>query len=362
MSEVHYLTYDADEIYIEMQKAYMEAGGDVLYPGDEKEMLLRSVQAILVQAFAGVDNALRMATLRYAVGEYLDLYGEKRGCERIRAHKAQTIVNMMFTASGIQKVIPAGTKLTNDGTSIWELKNDVAQSGQTQTVKVMIEATEAGSAGNSLKTGMPMQFCSPQSGVSAIFAAEDAKGGNDEETDENYRERIRQYGLTSVTTGTSDAYESAAMDVSSRIVDAKAVNTGDGEVTVYLITEDGADAESIYDAVEERLNDRSARPLTDKLTVTGAADVPYTLNVLIESDINSGIGAAAAQAAAEYQAWQDDTIGNAFNPDRLMAALYNAGATRVQWGSGSAFNGGAVQYTEILNSQRCKGVITLTEQ
>lgn len=75
-SEIHYVTYDPEEIYKEMLYTYIESGGDVLYPGDEKEMLLRAVQSVLTQALAGVDHALRMATLRYATGEYLDLYGQ----------------------------------------------------------------------------------------------------------------------------------------------------------------------------------------------------------------------------------------------------------------------------------------------
>ena len=65
-TELHYITFDPDEMWQAMNLAYIEAGGDVLYAGDEKEMLLRGVQAILMQAFAGVDNALRMATLRDA--------------------------------------------------------------------------------------------------------------------------------------------------------------------------------------------------------------------------------------------------------------------------------------------------------
>ena len=87
-TETHYLSYDPDEILKEMIDAYAAAGGGPLWPGDEKELLLQSVLSVIVQAFAGVDNALRMATLRYAVGDYLDIYGEKRNCVRISATKA----------------------------------------------------------------------------------------------------------------------------------------------------------------------------------------------------------------------------------------------------------------------------------
>ena len=37
-TEIHYLTYDPEEIFQEMNLAYIQAGGDILYPGDEKEM------------------------------------------------------------------------------------------------------------------------------------------------------------------------------------------------------------------------------------------------------------------------------------------------------------------------------------
>ena len=42
-TELHYLTYSPDDIWQEMQQTYIENGGDILYPGDEKEMLLRGV-------------------------------------------------------------------------------------------------------------------------------------------------------------------------------------------------------------------------------------------------------------------------------------------------------------------------------
>ena len=45
-NEIHYLTYDPDAIWDAMIDAYLDAGGDVLYPGDEKEMLMRGVQSM----------------------------------------------------------------------------------------------------------------------------------------------------------------------------------------------------------------------------------------------------------------------------------------------------------------------------
>lgn len=66
-----------------------------------------------------------------------------------------------------------------------------------------------------------------------------------------------------------------------------------------------------------------------------------------------------SDAVAEYQQWQDETIGRAFNPDKLMAMIYQAGATRVVWGEGSSFNGRDVEYASIDETAHCKGTITM---
>lgn len=358
-TQLHYLSYDPDEIWLDMVTAYVEAGGDVLYPGDEKEILLRGVQAIVMQVFAGVDNALRMDTLRYAARDYLDLYGEKRNCVRIKAAAAECTVQIAFKATGQAKVLPVGTALTADGEKYYTLTEPVEQTGYAQTVTAPVVCAQEGSAGNGLLAGTQMQFAVPNPSVESVYAYTDAAGGRDKEDDEAYRERIRQYGLINITTGPEIQYRSAAMAVTSEILDAKAVNEGGGQVGVYLILKNSEGAAAILASVEAALSALNVRPLTDDVTVYEADAVTYTLNVQYQADTGADVSAAITAAAAAYQDWQDNTIGRHFNPDRLMASLYQAGATRVVWGTGSAFNGGAVEYTEIAEDERCKGTITL---
>lgn len=359
-TEIHYLSYDPDEIYKEMQKAFIEAGGDVLYPGDEKEMTLRAVQSVMVQAFAGVDNALRMATLRYAQGDYLDMYGEKRNCTRIQAAAAKATAEITFKASGISKTIAAGTALTADGEHMYTLDEDVAQSGYAQVIRAGITALDAGSVGNGLTEGTQMQFMIPQEAVESVYCTGDAKGGQEKEDDETYRERIRKFGLAEITTGPQIQYESVAMDVTSEILDARASNLGAGRVGVALLLKSSTGAGAILESVKAALNAQSVRPLTDEVSVYEAVSIPYTLNVQYRAESSTNLAASLAAVIREYQAWQDETIGRAFNPDRLMAELYQAGAIRVMWGEGSAFNGdGEVTYTEIQANERCRGTITL---
>ena len=359
-TKLHYLTYDPDAIWEQMMMNYVEAGGDILYPGDEKYMLLRSVQEDIVQVFAGVDNALRMATLRYAVGDYLDVLGEQRSCPRIAASAATATVTITTNATGKTDVLEAGTAMTADGEIFYLLAEDLTLTGYAQTVTAEVIADRTGSVGNGLLAGSEMGLAITNSGVNSIIVATDASGGNEEEDDETYRERIREYGLASVSTGPEQQYEAVAKAVSSEILDAKALNLGAGNVGVYLLLASDTGAAAILQNVLDALSAENVRPLTDNVSVYRATDIAYTLNVRYVSDNSSATSAAIAAAVSDYQAWQDQVIGRAFNPDRLMAAIYQAGATRVTWGDGSNFNGGAVTYTEIGTSQRCKGTITLT--
>ena len=356
---IHYVTYDPEAIWEEICRTYLDNGGDYLYPGDEKEMLLRSVLAVVTQVFAGVDNALRMATLRYAVGEYLDIYGEKRGCERLQAKKAQAAVTVVIAGNGDTGTIQAGAEMTADGAMYYATKQNIVLNGLAQTVTVPVECTTEGEAGNALAIGADMQLVRTHRAILSITVSTAATGGNDRETDEAYRERIRTFAFSSVTTGPAGQYEAAAKSASSAVIDAQAVQTDDGEVTVYLIIRAPQTAQAVIAEVEAALSAQTTRPLTDHVTVAEATDKEYTLNV--EYTMQSGASSAAiSQAAAEYQEWQDSVIGRAFNPDKLAAMLYGAGAELVTWGSGSEFDGGDVEYTTIDDGERCSGTITLT--
>ena len=358
-SELHFINYDPELIWEQAMYAYIAAGGDILYPGDAKEMLLRAVQAMIAQELAAVDNALKMDTLVFAVRQYLDLYGEKKYCTRIAARAAECTAEITFRAGGGARTIEAGTALTADGERLYLLASDLVSDGSGGTVRAEIICREPGAAGNGLIAGTQMQFMVPVQGVISIYAARDASGGQDEEDDETYRARIHTYGMLSTTTGTKEGYEAAAMSVSSEILDAEALNAGAGRVTTYLIVRDEAQADELIEQVKTAQSPLDKRPLTDAPDVQLAEEMSYTLIAQYRAESTDDISGALNQAVAEYQKWQDETIGRVFNPDKLMAMLYQAGAMRVVWGEGSHFGGGAVEYSEIEKHARCKGKITL---
>lgn len=357
-TEIHYIDYDPDEIWGDMMTAYVEAGGDILYPGDEKEILLRSAQAIIVHMLAGVDNALRMQTLRYAVGDYLDLIGEMHGVERKPAEPSKFSVSIQENTTGRTTMLFAGTQLTYDGTITYHTLYDVILRGRGDSTIVAVESDIYGEQAI-LSTFDPLELVEPNPEISSVYVASSSSGGANAETDDSYRERIRTYGFSSVTAGPSLQYENIAKSVDDRIVDAKALNGGAGVVEVYLVINSG-NISFIAPAVRDALSADNVRPLTDTVSVQGGEELTYDLTIqytrsgaMVESDI--------LKAQEEYVAWQNNHLGRPFNPDRLVAAIYQVGATRAVISEDSTFDDGEAVYTEIEEHQYCRGTITLEE-
>ena len=57
-----YIELDFDALYNEALLIYRQNGGDVLFPGDEKEMLLRTILGILQQERASLNAAIAQGT------------------------------------------------------------------------------------------------------------------------------------------------------------------------------------------------------------------------------------------------------------------------------------------------------------
>lgn len=365
-TELHYLTSDPEAMWDDMIIAYVEAGGDILYPGDEKEILLRGVQLILVQAYAAFDHAARMRTLRFAIGEYLDLIGETRGVLRMEAVAA--IAEMDVTIRGMvgTYTLTAGTLFTFDGSNYYEVAEDVSAllDGTPKTIRCQIGCTEPGASGNGLPIGTQMTPVQGNPSISSAVLASATAGGLEQEDDEDYRSRIRESGYIN-TTGPREAYRAEARGVSSAIRDANAIMGASGTVKVALLFEAGTTQEAkttLIAAVATALSAEDKRPLTDHVVVEEAGQVSYTLNVsyTIPPNAPSDVGTAVTNAAAQFKDEQEGLIGIPFDPYRLLSLLYSAGATRVEFLAGSVIAGQPIAYTAIDGDKALTGTINLT--
>lgn len=360
-NDIHFVTYDPDEMWNAAMEAYAEAGGSVLYPGDEKEIYLRGVMYILTLTLAGVDTGIRMNTLQDAVGAYLDLKGNENHCPRIEESSATAMARIVFQASGKAQTIPAGSILTADGAVFWSLMEDVVQTGYAQETDVMIACNTGGNTGNGVPAGTALRFVEGYPAVVKVTTLEESAGGQEREDDDTYKERIHQFGLAAITTGPASQYEAIARAVSSEVLDARAVHDGAGRVKIYVILKTESGAAALLKKIEEACSPDDKRPLTDFVTAEQGVKLPYAIAIKykLPEDATASTTQDIADEITAHLEWQNNTLGRPFNPERLISRIYNAGAVRVVLGEESHFNNGACEYTEIGEGFRCDGTVSI---
>ena len=378
---MNYIKLDFDALYDEALTLYRQNGGDVLFPGDEKEMLLRTVLGVLQQERASLNAAIAQGTVRDAEGEYLDILGENAGIARQSETNATGTLNITVQRGTSGVTLEAGTLFSYNGLLTFETTEAAgatAGTGQT-TLSVPIACTTGGAAGNGLEKGTPLQAVEPRAWLISCVLAGTTGGGMEAETDEAYRKRIIESTFRKNATGSRAQYKAVALAVSPAILDASPVadenfagGTGTayglqaGQVLVSLMFADTvseADKKQLIGDAWLALSADESRPLTDTIVVREAKTKTFKLKVRykLKSDTSGeNLLSAVLEAAEEYKDWQCAAIGRAFDPYRLTSMLYNAGCSRVDIDTAASnMDGGEATYTEIDRATRLTGEVEL---
>lgn len=199
---------------------------------------------------------LEMFSLDKAVGEDLDeRAAEVQPVGQVRIAAVKAVGEVVFGRSGTSGTvpIPVGTKVkTPSGLFFQTTAEGSIPNASTTSGPIAALAVEAGAAGN-VAIGSITKFDNKPVGVETVTNPAAFVGGQDKETDDAFRERIKSY-IRSLPRGTIEALEfyalGASLDDGQRVAYAHAVEdaVNRGEVTLYI--DDGAGtAESVGTAV-----------------------------------------------------------------------------------------------------------------
>ncbi|ABF64024.1 Baseplate assembly protein J (GPJ) [Ruegeria sp. TM1040] len=153
------------------------------------------------------------------------------------------------------------------------------------------------------------------------------------ETDDALRRRmfLAFEGLS--TAGPMGAYVFHALGADPDVGDASVQSPAPGEVLVTVLSRsgDGAAPATLLTAVDAALNKDDVRPLTDLVTVQGAAIIGYTIEAVLTvlPGPDSAVVRDAAQRAALEYASQQHRIGADITLSGLYAALHQPGVQNV---------------------------------
>lgn len=321
--------------------------GETLYPGDERRMFGESVAALLVIAFNTMDDAAKNSLLKYAIDDALDAIGDSYECERLEADKATTTLRFSLPeAYSADIVIPAGTRAATEGGLYFATDSTATISAGGLSVDVPASATVGGTDHNGLLAGTVTTMVDLIAYVEAVTNITTTSGGTDEESDDDYRERIRLRLSSFSTAGSANAYKYWALSADNDVADALIISPSANVIQVYIVTTDGElpDA-TLIATVQAAVNADDVRPLGDQVTTLAPTANDYDIELVyyVSSEKESATveavesttytdadGNTKTGALEAYRLWQDTVIARDINPDYLKKLILDAGADRVE--------------------------------
>lgn len=308
-----------------------------VYPGSPERLFISWCAAIVIQQRVLIEETAKKNVPRYAEGEYLDSLAELfHDIERLPAEPAVATFRCYISEQQPQSIyIPAGTRITFDGEITFATTEELEIKAGEIYGDVVAECQTAGTVGNDLAPGQVTEIVDVYDYFLSVENITKTSGGTDEEEDAEYYYRMRESMESFSTAGPENGYIYFAKSVSTAISDIAATSPEAGVVDVRVLLKDGQEAtETILQQIEEKLNAKDVRPMTDIVTVSvpdkDIFNVDLTYYIEKNTQASSTIIAQEANAAVEkYIEWQTEKMGRDINPSKLVELMMAAGIKRV---------------------------------
>lgn len=154
----------------------------------------------------------------------------------------------------------------------------------------------------------------------------------DGQSDESLRKRMHEQIEAFASAGPVGAYVHHAKAAAPTLIDANAVHTAPGEVSVVLLGEtDGVPTAEEIEAVKVRLARDDIRPLTDMVTVVPATMMPVFVkaSLVLLPGPDAALVLEKAQAALSKELAERRRIGRNLSRSAIFDALQVEGVERV---------------------------------
>lgn len=332
-----FLDADVDELTESARQKIKEILGREIGKADPLMLFTKSLLSIIVQQRILVDELCRQNLLAYATKKNLDHLGILVGVERLAATAATCTVELKLSAARDKATtILKGTRVTAGDSINFAIDEAVIFPVGETTAQVKATCVEVGEVGNNYAVGELKNIVDPQPFLESIVNVTATAGGSDIEDDDSLRERIHQAPEKFSNAGSKGAYEYWAKTASNLVSDVYVESENPGEVSVYVLLDNGEiPNDEMLSTVDNVLNDKKIRPLTDKVLIKPPDVVKYEVAVKYFIARSSAVSAVTIQqrcdaAVEEFVSWQKANLGRDINPTELVYRMKAAGAKRVE--------------------------------
>ncbi len=341
-----------NELVTDYESKYQELFDEelILYPADERRILLEIVAGKLFQMAEIMNDRFQQNFIKYMYDENLKNWAANFGFFENGIQSAS--VQLCFKLSEIQDsdvLIPAGTRVTA-GDNVFFATNEDAQikAGQ-NSIELTATCTEPGTVGNNYTIGKLNILADPINYVNEVENVTESSGGHDEYSNDELKEKVLNFPNTYSTAGPEGCYEELTKNYSSRIVDAKIIADKQAAVKIYIMLDSLEIPDAEYcQQVLEYFNESKNYPDTDKIQILQPEKVSYTLNLRYylnddQKNIKDSIDETMKEVAHTFALHIGSKIGRAINPNLLISYALSAGASRVDLGG--------LEYTSLSENQ-----------
>jgi len=265
---------------------------------DEFKIILEAFAYRELYLRAYFNDQAKAFFLLTATGVDLDNIGAFYGVERLQGSYPYVPYEFELSSALSQDVtVPVNLVLT-DETSSYEailLEDVIIAAGTTKatgTVELQLEISQSDIKTETITTPLPF--------VVGAKATDVFDNGSEVESDKDFRARILLSMADKSTAGSEETYKSFTFNADERIEDVAVLNGGSGKVNVYYYS--AAADELMQTRVEETLNAKEVRPLTDTVVVNTANEVSFNIVATLKILPNQETATVYTNAIASLEA------------------------------------------------------------
>lgn len=227
MSDLNFIETDAKKISDTVLEELENGVNEPLYPGDERRIYGEALAQVVVTVYNTVNDSCRQKMLRYARGDVLDALGENRDVTRLTPTYATTTLRFGVSEPMPSNIIiPAGLRVTSDFAHYFLTDETAVLYAGSLSVEVAATAENGGEEYNDIAPGALDKIVdvSEVPLIDYVSNIDATEGGGDKESDEAYRERIREAENRLSTAGPAQAYKYWALSANTLVSDAVVVS------------------------------------------------------------------------------------------------------------------------------------------
>jgi phage-related baseplate assembly protein len=336
LPDIDFISMDADDTKTTLINLYETMTGKTLAEGDGERDFVEFAAAVVLMLANYINTTGKMNLPRYSTGDYLTHLGAFKGVEKDAAVAAVTTMRYTFSKTfGSIQTIPAGSQVTAGGEVFFSTDEDSELAIGDSYIDVSVTCTETGTVGNGFLAGQINTMVESIAFVESVTNLTESEGGAEEESEEDFAERVEEAPEGFSVAGPKGAYEYHAKAAHSSVESVYVSSPSAGEIEVRpLLTDGEIPGEEMLSTIDEYLSDDYMRPLTDSVSVVAPEQVEYTVEATYyigssNETLLSSIKTAVEAAGESYLTWQKATLGRDIEPQELISLCRTAGAKRL---------------------------------